>query len=37
VLDRLPDNPTQVLAALQDYDWYSPEARDLYEQAVAAG
>ncbi len=37
VLDRLPDNPRQVLAALQDYRWYSPEARELYGQAVAAG
>lgn len=37
VLDRLPDNPSQVLAALKDYQWYSPEARELYDQAVAAG
>jgi hypothetical protein len=36
VLDRLPDNPTQVLAALKNYQWLSAEAKDLYDQAVAA-
>jgi hypothetical protein len=35
-LDKLPDNPTQVLAALRNYAWYSPEARAAYDRAVAA-
>ena len=35
VLNRLPDNPAQVLAALKNYPWYSPEARALYDRAVA--
>jgi hypothetical protein len=37
VLGKLPDNPSQVLAALKDYEWFSPEAEALYAQAVAAG
>ena len=37
ILDRLPDNPSQVLTALKTYEWQSPEARALYDQAVAAG
>jgi hypothetical protein len=37
VLSRLPDNPSQVLAALKTYEWLSPEARALYDRAVAAG
>jgi len=37
VLDALPEDPRQVLAALKNYVWYSPEARALYDQAVAAG
>jgi hypothetical protein len=37
VLGRLPDNPSQVLAALKNYEWFSPEAKALYAQAVAAG
>jgi hypothetical protein len=36
-LDRLPDNPAQVLASLRNYAWYSPEARAAYDRAVAAG
>lgn len=36
VLNRLPDNPAQVLAALNNYPWFSPEARALYERATAA-
>lgn len=35
-LDKLPDDPSGVLAALKDYRWLSPEARDLYQQAVTA-
>jgi hypothetical protein len=35
-LDKLPENPTQVLAALRDYRWLSPEAKRLYDRAVAA-
>jgi len=37
LLDKLPDNPTKVLAALKNYPWYSPEARALYDRATAAG
>jgi hypothetical protein len=37
VLDRLPENPKQVLAALKDYVWFSPEARAAYDRAVKAG
>ncbi len=37
VLERLPDNPSQVLAALKNYPWYSPEARALYDRAATAG
>ena len=36
-LEKLPDNPTQVLAALKNYQWISPDAKVLYEKAVAAG
>lgn len=36
VLNRLPDNPAQVLAALKNYPWFSPEARALYDRAAAA-
>jgi hypothetical protein len=36
VLDKLPDNPAQVLAALKNYPWHSPEARALYDRATAA-
>jgi hypothetical protein len=36
-LEKLPDDPTQVLAALKTYKWISPEAKMLYEKAVAAG
>jgi len=36
VLDRLPEDPAQVLTALKNYVWYSPEARALYDKAVAA-
>ena len=35
-LEKLPDKPTQVLAALKTYKWISPEAKMLYEKAVAA-
>ncbi|MCA2217781.1 hypothetical protein [Jidongwangia harbinensis] len=35
-LDKLPESPTQVLAALRDYPWYSPEARQAYDRAVKA-
>ncbi len=34
-LNRLPDNPAQVLAALKNYPWYSPEARALYDRAAS--
>jgi len=34
ILDRLPDNPSQVLAALQNYEWLSPEAKALYDRAA---
>jgi hypothetical protein len=37
VLDRLPEDPRQVLGALKNYVWYSPEARALYDKAVKAG
>jgi hypothetical protein len=37
VLEGLPDNPSQVLAALKNYPWYSPEARALYDRAATAG
>lgn len=37
VLDRLPENPKQVLAALKNYVWFSPEARAAYDRAVKAG
>jgi len=36
VLNALPEDPRQVLAALKNYVWYSPEARALYDQAVTA-
>jgi hypothetical protein len=36
VLDALPDDPRQVLNALKNYVWYSPEARALYDKAVKA-
>ena len=36
-LDGLPENPGQVLAALKNYEWLSPEAKNLYDKAVAAG
>ena len=36
VLDRLPEDPAQVLAALDDYQWFSPEAKALYDRAAAA-
>jgi hypothetical protein len=36
VLDALPDDPRQVLGALKNYVWYSPEARALYDKAVKA-
>ena len=35
-LDRLPDNPSQVLVALRNYEWLSPEAEALYERAATA-
>jgi hypothetical protein len=35
-LDKLPESPTRVLAALRDYPWYSPEARQAYDRAVKA-
>ena len=34
ILDRLPDNPSQVLAALKNYEWLSPEAEALYDRAA---
>jgi hypothetical protein len=37
VLDALPEDPRQVLGALKNYVWYSPEARALYDKAVKAG
>jgi hypothetical protein len=37
LLEKLPENPTKVLAALKNYPWYSPEARALYDRATAAG
>ena len=36
ILDRLPDNPSQVLAALKSYEWLSPEAKALYDRAANA-
>jgi hypothetical protein len=35
VLGRLPDNPSQVLILLQNYPWYSAEAKALYDKAAA--
>jgi hypothetical protein len=35
-LETLPDNPSQVLAALKTYQWISPEAKARYAQAVKA-
>ena len=35
-LDKLPDNPRQVLTALRDYEWFSPEAKQAYDRAVQA-
>jgi hypothetical protein len=37
VLDKLPEEPRQVLTALKNYVWFSPEARALYDKAVKAG
>jgi hypothetical protein len=37
ILDGLPEDPRQVLAALKNYVWYSPEARALYDKAVKTG
>jgi hypothetical protein len=34
-LDQLPDDPAQVLNELRDYKWTSPEAKRLYDKAVA--
>ena len=36
LLDKLPENPSQVLTALKSYPWYSPEAKTAYDKAVAA-
>ena len=36
-LDQLPEDPAGVLSALKDYQWTSPEAKKLYEKAVATG
>jgi hypothetical protein len=35
-LDRLPENPSRVLAALKNYQWLSPEAKALYDRAAQA-
>jgi hypothetical protein len=35
VLEKLPDDPSKVLAALRTYSWWSPEAKTLYDKAVA--
>ena len=34
-LDQLPEEPAAVLGALKDYKWTSPEAKKLYDKAVA--
>lgn len=34
-LDKLPDSPAKVLSALKEYRWTSPEAKKLYDKAVA--
>ena len=35
-LDKLPESPTEALTALKGYQWFSVEAKKLYDQAVAA-
>ena len=35
-LEKLPDDPSKVLAALKDYKWLSPEAKALYDKAVSS-
>jgi uncharacterized protein with von Willebrand factor type A (vWA) domain len=35
VLDNLPRSVSQAVADLADYDWASPEARDIYQQILA--
>ncbi|GLY98513.1 hypothetical protein [Actinoplanes sp. NBRC 103695] len=35
-LEKLPDDPSKVLAALKDYTWLSPQAKALYEKAVSS-
>jgi len=34
-LERLPEDPTAVVAALKDYKWLSPQAKALYDKAAA--
>jgi hypothetical protein len=34
-LEKLPEDPSKVLAALRTYSWWSPEAKTLYDKAVA--
>jgi hypothetical protein len=34
-LDNLPEKPDQVVAALKDYQWLSPEAAALYRKATS--
>jgi hypothetical protein len=35
-LDQLPEDPSRVLTALRGYPWLSPQAKALYDKAVAA-
>jgi hypothetical protein len=35
ILDKLPEDPDKVLIALQGYPWWSPEAKTLYDKALA--
>jgi hypothetical protein len=34
-LEKLPEDPSKVLVALRTYSWWSPEAKTLYDKAVA--
>lgn len=35
-LEKLPEEPAKVVAALRDYEWYSPQAKALYQKAISS-
>ena len=35
-LEKLPEDPSKVVATLRTYSWWSPEAKSLYDKAVAS-